>query len=214
MGMLRVALVTLAGTILVVGVAHAASCGNDAGGYERWKAEFSAEARARGISGSALTAFAHTQYSTRTIRADRSQRSFQLSLKQFMAKRGASAIIQQGRRHKANNRALLDAVERNYGVPPGPLVAIWGMETAFGSYMGNINILSSVATLAYDCRRREFFTNHLYAALRLVERSGYAMHISSSVRMLSRMSGPGRSLSFGALTTPKPRAGPPPTAER
>ena len=87
-----------------------------------------------------------------------------------MAKRGASAIVQQGRRHKANNRALLDRVERNYGVPSGPLVAIWGMETAFGSYMGNINILSSVATLAYDCRRSEFFTNHLYAALRLVER--------------------------------------------
>ena len=168
--MRRVALVTLAGTVLVVSVAHAATCGNDAGGYERWKAEFSAEARARGISGSALTAFARTQYSTRTIRADRSQRSFQLSLKQFMAKRGASAIVQQGRRHKANNRALLDAVERNYGVPSGPLVAIWGMETAFGSYMGNINILSSVATLAYDCRRSEFFTNHLYAALRLVER--------------------------------------------
>ncbi len=168
--MLRVALVTLAGTVLVVGVAHAALCGNYAGGYERWKAEFSAEARARGISGLALTAFAHTQYSTRTIRADRSQRSFQLSLKQFMAKRGASAIVQQGRRHKANNRALLDRVERNYGVPSGPLVAIWGMETAFGSYMGNINILSSVATLAYDCRRSEFFTNHLYAALRLVER--------------------------------------------
>jgi membrane-bound lytic murein transglycosylase B len=50
------------------------------------------------------------------------------------------------------------------------LIAIWGMETGFGSQRGNQNMLSSIATLAYDCRRPEFFTEQLYAALKLVDR--------------------------------------------
>src|SRR6185436_732839 len=53
---------------------------------------------------------------------------------------------------------------------PGPLLAIWGMETGFGSQRGNQNMLASIATLAYDCRRSEYFTEHLYAALQLIDR--------------------------------------------
>jgi membrane-bound lytic murein transglycosylase B len=102
-----------------------------------------------------------TSYSTGTIRADRGQKSFKLSLDQFMAKRGGPAIASQGRSRKAQNAALFANLEKRYGVPAGPLIAIWGMETAFGSYM---------ATLAYDCRRPEFFTDQLYAALQLVDR--------------------------------------------
>ena len=70
----------------------------------------------------------------------------------------------------AANAAFLASLEKRYGVPPGPLMAIWGMETAFGNYMGNQNTLSAVATLAYDCRRSEFFTEQLYSALKLVEK--------------------------------------------
>ena len=55
-------------------------------------------------------------------------------------------------------------------MPPGPLLAIWGMETGFGAVRGNVNTLSAVATLAYDCRRSEYFTDQLYAALTLVDR--------------------------------------------
>ena len=55
-------------------------------------------------------------------------------------------------------------------MPPGPLLAIWGMETGFGSQRGNQNMLSSIATLAYDCRRSAYFTEHLYAALQLIDR--------------------------------------------
>ena len=62
------------------------------------------------------------------------------------------------------------SIEKRYGVPPGPLIAIWGMETGFGAITGNQNTLSAVATLAYDCRRTEYFTDQLYAALALVDR--------------------------------------------
>ena len=60
---------------------------------------------------------------------------------------------------------MFASIQQRYGVPPGPLIAIWGMETGFGSQRGNQNMLSSIATLAYDCRRPEYFTDQLYAAL-------------------------------------------------
>ena len=67
---------------------------------------------------------------------------------------------------KRKHAALFRRLEAKYGVPPGPLIAIWGMETAFGRFTGNQNVLSAVATLAYDCRRPEKFRPQLMAALR------------------------------------------------
>jgi membrane-bound lytic murein transglycosylase B len=87
-----------------------------------------------------------------------------------MAKRGAAGIVSKGRQLKAANAALFANIEKRFGVPPGPLLAIWGMETGFGAFTGNQNTLSAVATLAYDCRRPEYFTEQLYAALNLVDR--------------------------------------------
>ena len=111
-----------------------------------------------------------TNYAQATINADRGQRSFNLSLDQFLAKRGASTIVARGRSLKASQGALFASIQQRYGVPPGPLLAIWGMETGFGSQRGNQNMLASIATLAYDCRRSAYFTEHLYAALQLIDR--------------------------------------------
>ena len=163
----------LAGLVAVfaigAGAAQAATCGNSGGGFDAWKQSFAAEAKSQGIKGNALSALAKTSYATKTIHADRNQKSFKLSLEQFMAKRGAKTIIAKGRSLKKQNAALFNKLESRYGVPAGPLIAIWGMETGFGSFMGNSNTLSAVATLAYDCRRSDYFTNQLYAALRLVQ---------------------------------------------
>ncbi|MCJ7597659.1 MAG: lytic murein transglycosylase [Methyloceanibacter sp.] len=149
--------------------AQAAKCGSNSAGFESWKKAFAQEAQAEGAGGQAIAALMDTNYSTGTIRADRGQHSFKLSLDQFMAKRGASAIAAQGRKMKGANAALFNALEKKYGVPAGPLVTIWGMETAFGKFMGNQPTVSAVATLAYDCRRPEFFTDQLLAALTLVD---------------------------------------------
>ncbi|MGL4488034.1 MAG: lytic murein transglycosylase [Rhizobiaceae bacterium] len=180
----RISLITAAAVLVLTGTtgAFAATCGNTGAGYEAWKAEFSAEAKAQGVGGKALAALAKTTYATKTISADRNQKSFKLSFEQFMAKRGGNAIISKGKGIKKSNAALFAKLEAKYGVPPGPLIAIWGMETGFGSYLGNQNTLSAVATLAYDCRRSEFFTEQLYSALKLVDRgvisgsSAGAMH--------------------------------------
>jgi len=158
--------------------ADAAQCGSSPAGFETWKREFAEEARAKGIGASATAALLQTNYASATIAADRSQRSFGLSLDQFLAKRGASTIVARGRSLKQSHAALFASIEQHYGVPPGPLIAIWGMETGFGSQRGNQNMLSSIATLAYDCRRPEFFTDQLYAALKLIDRGA----LSASTR--------------------------------
>ena len=150
--------------------ADAAQCGSTSGGFEAWKREFAEEARAKGISASTIAALMQANYATATIAADRGQRSFGLSLDQFLAKRGASTIVARGRALKQSQAALFASIPQRYGVPPGPLIAIWGMETGFGSQRGNQNMLSSIATLAYDCRRPAYFTEQLYAALQLIDR--------------------------------------------
>jgi membrane-bound lytic murein transglycosylase B len=149
--------------------AEAAQCGSGPGGFEAWKSAFAGEARAKGIGASAISALMGTNYASATIAADRGQRSFSLSLDAFLAKRGAATIVARGRALKHSQGAMFASIQQRYGVPPGPLIAIWGMETGFGSQRGNQNMLSSIATLAYDCRRSAYFTEHLYAALQLIE---------------------------------------------
>jgi lytic murein transglycosylase len=150
--------------------AAAAQCGNNASGFEAWKKQTAAEARAQGIGARGLQALAGASYAAKTIYADRNQKSFKYSLNKFMQVRGASTIVSQGRKQKSANAKLFSAIERKYGVPAGPLLAIHGMETGFGRFQGNANVISAISTLAYDCRRTEFFTGHLYAALQLVDR--------------------------------------------
>ena len=148
----------------------AAQCGDTSSGFETWKRDFATIAAQAGIGERGLTALANTSYATRTIAADRNQRSFGYTLERFMEVRGASTIVAQGKRRKAQDTAFYDALERQYGVPAGVLIAIHGMETAFGNFMGDSKVVSAIATLAYDCRRSAFFSEHALAALHLVDR--------------------------------------------
>jgi membrane-bound lytic murein transglycosylase B len=149
--------------------ADAAACGRTSAGFSAWKQEFATEARAKGISAPTIQALMATNYATATISADRGQHSFNLSLDQFLAKRGSATIVSRGRSLKSSQGALFASIQSRTGVPPGPLIAIWGMETGFGAVSGKQHMLSSIATLAYDCRRSAFFTEHLYAALQLID---------------------------------------------
>jgi membrane-bound lytic murein transglycosylase B len=148
--------------------AQAAQCGNGPGGFETWKQAFAQEARGK-VGQAGISALMGTTYAQTTINADRGLKSFHLSLDAFMRKRGAAAIVARGRSLKQSQASLFAQIQSRYGVPPGPLLAIWGMETGFGSQHGNQNFLSAVATLAYDCRRPDFFTDQLYAALTLID---------------------------------------------
>jgi membrane-bound lytic murein transglycosylase B len=141
--------VTVAALVALMSMASkasAAQCGSTATGLEAWKKQFVNEARARGVSASTVAALMATTYSSTTIAADRGQRSFGLSLDQFLAKRGGSVIVARGRALKQSNVPLFASIQQGSGVPPGPLLAIWGMETDFGRSRGNQNTLSAVAT--------------------------------------------------------------------
>ncbi len=140
-----VAVAALMALAWMSGEAGAAQCGNSSAGFQAWKTQFAAEAKARGVGGAGISAIMGTNYSSATIGADRGQHGFHVSLDQFLAKRGGSAIAARGRAHKQSNAALFASIEQRYGVPPGPLLAIWGFETGFGSVSGNQNALSAVA---------------------------------------------------------------------
>lgn len=157
------------GLVFAATASHAAFCSDTGGRYEAWKPEMAAEARAAGVGERGVAALLATSYSQATIGADRNQKSFRYTLDKFMQVRGAETIIRQGKQRKAKNAGLYSALEQRYGVPAGVLLAIHGMETAFGGFMGDTNIVSAIATLTYDCRRSDFFRPHLIGALRLVD---------------------------------------------
>ena len=166
----RVVAVALLALSLSAGAAQAATCGNTSAGFDAWKTEFANQAKAAGVKGKGLSALAGAKYASATIKADRAiGKAFSGSVDSFMQRRGSATIISKGRSLKKQNAALFNQIERQYGVPPGVLLAIWGMETGFGSYMGKQNTVSAILTLAYDCRRPEFFTPHAIAALQLVD---------------------------------------------
>jgi len=165
-----IAVATIAG-LFFAGSAYAQSCGKDASGFEAWKQDFAQQAKASGVKSRGLQALAGANYATATIKVDRAVRkAFSGDVNSFMKRRGGAAIISKGRQLKKSNAALFADIERRYGVPPGPLLAIWGMETGFGAAMGKQNTISAIVTLAYDCRRPAFFTPHAIAALQLVDR--------------------------------------------
>ncbi|MEM6375342.1 MAG: lytic transglycosylase domain-containing protein [Pseudomonadota bacterium] len=155
--------------IVVSSQATLANCGNTGAGFEAWKAQFANEARAAGVGPRGLQALSGAQYATRTIAADRNQKSFRYSLDKFMEIRGSATIVAQGRKRKARNAEFYDWIERGYGVPAGVLIAIHGMETAFGGFMGDSSVVSAIVTLTYDCRRSDFFKPHAIGALKLVD---------------------------------------------
>ncbi len=161
---------TATALLMTAGVAVAApSCGNNSAGFQDWVAQYKQQAQAQGIGSRGVSALDTVSYASKTINADRNQKSFKYSLDKFMQVRGGQTIISRGRSQKAQNAALFASIERRFGVPAGPLIAIWGMETGFGSFMGNQNTLSAVTTLAFDCRRPEYFREQLNAALKLVD---------------------------------------------
>jgi lytic murein transglycosylase len=152
--------------------ALAQTCGNDASGFETWASQFRSKATAQGVSaGTASSVLSGISYDPNVIRLDRSQRSFKLSFEEFYAKRVSNALISRGQRQMQTHGQLLSQIEKRYGVPGSILVAIWGLETNYGADgNGGKSIVNSLATLAYDCRRSEFFQNELVAALKIVDR--------------------------------------------
>jgi membrane-bound lytic murein transglycosylase B len=155
--------------ILFANAAFSIQCGNTVSGFNKWKGAFAKIAKKEGIKAPGLSALSQANYATDTISADRNQKTFRYSLSKFMQTRGAETIVARGRKRKAGSPNFYATLEKKYGVPAGVLIAIHGMETAFGSFMGDSPIVSAIITLTYDCRRSAFFQPHALSALKLVD---------------------------------------------
>jgi lytic murein transglycosylase len=166
----------LTGAILAALVAihpaiAAAECGRDASGFQSWLEHFKAKAAAQGVSARTLaSALDGVTYDRKVIGLDRSQHSFKLSFEKFYARRVSGGMIARGRSLMKTHGGTLQRIEQRFGVPAPVLVAIWGLETSYGADSGRMSILRSLATLAYDCRRTDFFQNELLSALKIVDR--------------------------------------------
>ncbi|MGR3378831.1 lytic murein transglycosylase [Salipiger abyssi] len=163
---------TAALSFVTASAAQAASCGNTASGFDAWKREFAAEAQRAGVGQRGIQALMNAQYSTGTINADRNQKGVKYALNDFIRIRLGSVdgFAATARKRMNRNPNFYAALEQRYGVPAGILLAIHGMETGFGRTMGSTPVVSSITTVAYDCRRSSFFTPHAIAALKMVDR--------------------------------------------
>lgn len=106
----------------------------------------------------------------RVISLDRKQPEFVQTFSQYLGTRVTPGRVTRGRALLAQHRDFLLELQAHYGVPPQYLVAFWGLETNFGGYLGKMPTLDSLATLACDPRRSDFFTSEFIDALRLMQR--------------------------------------------
>ncbi|PLW83732.1 lytic murein transglycosylase [Kineobactrum sediminis] len=106
----------------------------------------------------------------RVLELDRKQPEFVQTFAGYLNARVTQARVDKGRALYQRHREFLDQLQRQYGIPGQYLVAFWGLETNFGSYLGTMPTLDSLATLACDPRRSAFFTTEFIAALQLMER--------------------------------------------
>ena len=158
--------------LALCGTALAAKCDGDFG---TWLADFERQAAAAGISqGTLNAALSGVTPSAAIINLDRKQGYFKQSFETYRAKRVTAAHLRIGKEHLKRSAAFFAALQKRYGVPGPILVAIWGLETGFGGGTGNVPAIRSLVTLAHDCRRSDFFTNELMAALRIVQRGDVA----------------------------------------
>ena len=143
-------------------------------GFDAWLSSFREQAARQGISAGALAALDGVTFDDRVLNQDRGQASLSQSFLDFLDRVVTSDRLARGQQLLAQHADTFQRIERQFGVPGPVIVAFWGLETDYGSYMGDFSSIRSLATLAYDCRRPELFGEELVAALRIVERGDLA----------------------------------------
>lgn len=138
--------------------------------FQAWLTNFKQQAKSQGISQPTLDmAFADVHLNQKVLELDQRQPEFTRTFWQYFEATVTDWRINKGIELYEENRTLLDNVTQKYGVPGRFLVAFWGMETNYGNFTGNIPIIEALATLAYNPRRSEFFSEQLIYALRILD---------------------------------------------
>ena len=106
---------------------------------------------------------------SKVIKYDRFQPEFYEDTKTYISKRSSNLKVKKGTKLYKSNKSFINSIDNKFLVEKSLLLALMGIETNFGNYVGKMDILSSLATLSFDERRSEFFTKELITILQLVE---------------------------------------------
>jgi membrane-bound lytic murein transglycosylase B len=153
----------------VTNVALETRAATDAG-LQEWISEFRPRAMAAGITPAIFdAALKGVRYDAGVIKRDRNQAEFTKTIWDYLDTAVSDLRIANGRKALAKWDGTLSKVEATYGVEKEVIVAIWGLESAYGTFRGSSSVMTSLATLAYDARRAEFFEGELLDALKIMQ---------------------------------------------
>ncbi len=137
--------------------------------WHSWVKDLRSEAISQGISPHMFDkTFAGMTPSRKHINLDRSQPEHRLTYIKYRNTRGDNYRIVIGRKRYKKHKALVNQIGQRYGVDPCVIMSIWGLESSYGAYLGNFDVIRSLATLAYDGRRSAFFRKQLLLALHML----------------------------------------------
>ena len=138
--------------------------------FNEWKFDFKKIALANDISEKTIdTIISNVKFLPKVIEYDRHQPEFYEDTKTYIGKRTSKKKLNKGINFYESNINLINNVEKEFNIEKELLLALMGVETNFGSYVGKMDILSSLATLSFDKRRTDFFTNELILLLKLID---------------------------------------------
>jgi membrane-bound lytic murein transglycosylase B len=138
--------------------------------FDKWLKIFKIHALKNNISESTFDmAMSDVVYLPNVIKYDRFQPEFYEDTKTYISKRSSDQKVKQGTKLYKSNKNFINSIDNKFSVEKSLLLALMGIETNFGTYVGKMDILSSLATLSFDERRSEFFTSELITILQLVE---------------------------------------------
>ena len=138
--------------------------------FRDWIGTFRTRALAQGISARTFdAAFAGVQYDADVIKRDSNQSEFTKTIWDYLESAASDTRIANGRTALETHRGTLEAIEARYGVEKEVVVAVWGLESAYGTFRGRNDVVQSLATLAFDGRRGAFFEAQLVAALKILD---------------------------------------------
>ena len=139
-------------------------------GLDAWVQKFRPRALAAGVSAATFdAALRGVAFNPKVVERDRNQNEFSKTIWDYLDTAVSEDRVALGVKALARHRDLLERIEADYGVDKEILVAVWGLESAYGTYRGDLPVLGSLATLAYEGRRGAFFETELIAALKIVE---------------------------------------------
>ncbi|SMX46628.1 lytic murein transglycosylase [Actibacterium lipolyticum] len=138
--------------------------------FQRWVDGFRGRAVAQGISGQVFDrAFRGVDYNTDVIKKDRNQSEYTKQIWDYLDSAASPTRIKNGKSALREHSRVLNAIEAKYGVDKEVVAAVWGLESAYGEFKGDIPTIEALATLAYDGRRGKFFEGQLVDALRILQ---------------------------------------------